>query len=40
MGCWLACPGRVEDSAHEPAAEEPAKFNRLMVDAVRPLSIS
>jgi len=27
-----------EDSAHEPAAEEPAKFNALMAELVRPVA--
>jgi pimeloyl-ACP methyl ester carboxylesterase len=28
-----------EDSAHEPPVEEPAKFNALMVDLVRPVTV-
>ena len=40
----LTAPAKIlvwfEESAHEPPAEEPAKFHRLMVELVRPVSSS
>ncbi len=39
----LAAPSKTfvwfEESAHEPAVEEPAKFNRLLVELVRPVAV-